>query len=132
VPGSSLLTAAPSLPNTPHQAATGSMSIVPPQYSQRDSRAGAEAPSLERPQAMQYTRKRVRAAFRFAARSSAEGSSINSIQVRSDRRDGTPDSSVADSAIMRQSFPTMDGRALPAVAGGVSCDNSTPIEFPES
>jgi hypothetical protein len=104
VPGSTLLTAHPIKPaKHPLQAATGSTSIVPPQYSHRDSRAGAEAPSLERPQARQYTRNSRRAAFRSAARSSAERSSINSSEAGSDLRDRVPDSSVADSAIMRQS-----------------------------
>jgi hypothetical protein len=117
---------------SPVHTATGSTSIVPPQDGQRDSRAGAEAPSLERPQAMQYTRKTMRAALRAAARSSAEGSSVSSNEVRSQPRDRALAPSVADSAIMRQSLPTIDGGILPAVAGGVSGDNSTPIEFPES
>jgi hypothetical protein len=87
----------------PPQAATGSTSIVPPQSSQRGSLAGAVAPSLDLPQAMQYTRNTVRAALRAAARSSAEGSSIKSNEARSDLRDCVPDSFAADSAIMRQS-----------------------------
>jgi hypothetical protein len=87
----------------PHQAATGSTSIVPPQSAQRDSRAGAEAPSLDLPQAMQYTRNRVRATLRAAARSSAEGSSIDSKAARNHLRERVPDSFVNDSAITRQS-----------------------------
>jgi hypothetical protein len=77
--------------------------MVPPQCSHRDRRAGAAAPSLERPQAMQYTRNSLRAAFRAAARCSADGSPINSSEAGSDLRDRAPDSSVAHSAIMRQS-----------------------------
>jgi hypothetical protein len=116
----------------PRQTATGSTSIVPPQLVQRDNRAGAVAPSLDLPQAMQYTRNNVRATLRAAARCSAEGSSIDSNAARNHLRDRVSVSFVADSAIMRQSSRPMDGGTLPAIAGGVSCDNSTRIGFPES
>ena len=85
----------------------------------RDNRAGADAPSLDLPQAMQYTRKEVRATLRAAARCSAEGSSIDSNAARNHLRDRVPDSLVADSAIVRQSSRPMDGGTLPAIAGGV-------------
>jgi len=52
--------------------------------------------------------------------------------ARSHLRDRGLDSFEADSAIMRQSSRPMDGRTLPVIAGGVSCDNSARIEFPEN
>lgn len=102
----------------------GSRSIVPPQWWQRDKRGGAVALSLERPHVMQYARNRMRPACRSMARSCADGSSISSNGFRRDIPSRNSRFVVAGFADMRQIRSTMDGVALLAVTGGVSCDNS--------
>lgn len=70
------------------QSPTISTSIVPLQWLQRPTRAGATDDSVERPHATQYTRNTRLAARRCAARCSADSSSTTRKGDRSDLRVG--------------------------------------------